>query len=99
MSTLVGDICLDDIPRELIRVGRNGKRYLSIKVGEMRAVDDWGFTHYIKTDWYDRDGRSKDPNVFIGKMKPLERRQVQSVLQGARETATHHEQEQDDLPF
>ena len=36
MAGFYGSLCLTDIPKELITVGKNGKKYLNIEIGERR---------------------------------------------------------------
>lgn len=66
---LFGSICLTDIPKELIREGKNGKKYLSIEVRERREVGRFGDTHYVKA-YCKKDERKDDVNYFIGDLKP-----------------------------
>lgn len=44
------NICLDDIPNEHIYVSQGGKRFIRLKVGEMRNPDDKGNTHTVTVD-------------------------------------------------
>lgn len=48
MENLYGSICLTDIPKELITVGKNGKKYLNVVINARREVSQYGYTHYIK---------------------------------------------------
>lgn len=66
---LFGSICLSDIPKELIREGKNGKKYLSIEVRERREMGRFGDTHYVKA-YCKKDERKDDVNYFIGDLKP-----------------------------
>ena len=42
-----GSICLSDIPKEVIKEGKNGKKYLNITVWERKLASEWGHTHTI----------------------------------------------------
>ena len=44
-----GSICLSDIPKEVIKEGKNGKKYLNITVWERKLASEWGHTHTINT--------------------------------------------------
>ena len=66
---LFGSICLSDIPKELIREGKNGKKYLSIEVRERREMGRFGDTHYVKA-YCKAAERKDDVNYFIGDLKP-----------------------------
>ena len=64
-----GSICLSDIPKELITVGKNGKKYLSGVVNQRREVGQYGHTHYIKA--YAKKGAvAPEVNLYIGELKP-----------------------------
>lgn len=66
-----GSICLSDIPKELITVGKNGKKYLSVVVNQRRELGQYGHTHYIKA--YAKKGTvAPDVNLYIGELKPSE---------------------------
>lgn len=69
MSKLFGSLCLSDIPRELIREGKNGKKYISIEVDERKTPSQFGDTHYIKV-WCKAAERKEGVNYFIGDLKP-----------------------------
>lgn len=44
------NICLSDIPKEHIQKSeKNGKSYVRLNMGKMKAATDWG-THSIKVD-------------------------------------------------
>lgn len=69
MTNLFGSICLSDIPKELIRTGKNGKKYLSVTVAERRSPSAYGDTHYIKA--YAKKGTiDARVNLYIGELKP-----------------------------
>lgn len=55
------DICIDDIPAEHTTLGKNGKRYVKLKVNSSREPDDRGNTHYIEVDTW-----KPDPNYRNG---------------------------------
>lgn len=63
-----GSICLSDIPKELIRTGKNGKKYLSIDVRERREPSQYGDTHFIKA-YCKKSEQKEGVNYFIGELK------------------------------
>lgn len=68
-ESLFGSICLTDIPKELIKTGKNGKKYLSVVVNRRKEVGQYGHTHYIKA--YAKKGTIDAPvNLYIGELKP-----------------------------
>ena len=88
-----GTICLNDIPEELIRTSdKNGKKYLTVVVGERRKPSQYGYTHYIKA--YAKKGEvAEGTNLYIGELKPS---QYQSDHQAP---AAPAKQGNDGLPF
>ena len=48
-------ICLDDLPKEYITTGKNGKRYIKLNVNEKREADEWGNTHSVEVDTWKPD--------------------------------------------
>lgn len=95
-----GSICLTDIPKELITVGKNGKKYLSVAINRRREVGQFGHTHYIKA--YAKKGTvSPDTNLYIGELKPSEYNNdgQQSGGQTAPGYPVADNRGNDDLPF
>ena len=95
-----GSICLTDIPKELITVGKNGKKYLSVVINRRREVGQFGHTHYIKA--YAKKGTvSPDTNLYIGELKPSEYNNdgQQSGGQTAPGYPVVDNRGNDDLPF
>lgn len=57
-------ICLDDLPKEHITTGKNGKRYIKLNVNEKREPDEWGNTHSVEVDtWKPDQAPAKRENV------------------------------------
>lgn len=84
---LIGSICLDDIPKDLLRTGKNGKRYLTIYVGQRRQTSQYGHTHFIKA-YVPNDRREEGLDHFIGDLKPSEYQTQESrLVAGARSHA------------
>ena len=63
------NICLSDIPREIIRTASNGKKYLDITVSELKDVDDKGNTHKVAIRQSKEDRESSKPIVYLGRGK------------------------------
>ena len=51
------NLCLTDIPEEHVRTLDNGKRYVNLKITEMRQPDDRGNTHTVLVDTWKPDGQ------------------------------------------
>ena len=111
MSNFDGIFCLSDIPKRLIRVGKNGKKYLDFKVFEMKQVGKYGDTHCIVASCK-KENRIDGEKLFIGNLKPskFDEQQNGGVQNGAQIQAVYGAQQQpttaiepgkesDDLPF
>ncbi len=93
-ENLYGSICLTDIPKELITVGKNGKKYLNIVVNKRREVSQFGMTHYVKAHCK-KEQQREGVNYYIGELKPSS---YQSNNANAQNSSTVPNNE-DDLPF
>lgn len=95
MANLYGSICLSDIPKELITVGKNGKKYLNIVVNERREVSQFGMTHYVKA-YCKKEQQREGVNYYIGELKTSDYHGNNSNGAPASAPAANSE---DDLPF
>ncbi|MCQ2348931.1 MAG: hypothetical protein MJZ98_00455 [Paludibacteraceae bacterium] len=69
MATIFLDICLSDIPKELIKkVESNGKCYLYAKLVERKEMDKYGNTHFISCEPR-KEERKENVNYYIGSGK------------------------------
>ena len=64
------DICLSDIPREEIREGKNGKKYIKLLVSERREPDNWGNNLCVKIS-VPKERKDERP-IYVGGGKTLE---------------------------
>lgn len=94
MKNFVGSICLSDIPKEFIKTGRNGKKYLDIYIGERRTPSQYGHTHFIKVS-VPRDEKQDGVDYFIGDARELVPRAADDDLPEATNTTPAFEP----LPF
>ena len=68
MSQLINaSICLNDIPKDKIQQGTNGKKYLNICIAEMQQPDRFGKTHTIYISQTARERQSKAAKIYVGK--------------------------------
>lgn len=95
MDNMYGSICLTDIPKELITVGKNGKKYLRVTVSERRTPSRFGDTHYIKA-YCRKEERREGANYYIGELRPAQAADGTSA-QAAAQAASGGAYE--DLPF
>jgi len=78
---LYGKIYLADIPKHLILIDDNGRKYIKVDIRQRRQPSQWGYTHYIKVD-----ASSVDPGnqqFYIGDLKPSKWQPEQQQAQNA----------------
>lgn len=78
---LYGKIYLADIPKHLILIDDNGRKYINVDIRQRRQPSKWGYTHYIKVN-----ARSVDPDnqkFYIGDLKPSKWQPEQQQAQNA----------------
>lgn len=74
MAKLYLDICLSDIPKELITTARNGKKYFKCMVSPRKSVDKDGYDHYIAA-YIPKDRRNpEDAPLFVGRAQDKEQK-------------------------
>lgn len=75
MPKLYLDICLTDIPKDLIKEGGNGKKYLKAMIAPRREPDKDGFDHFISA-YVPQQQRDPDARpIFIGRAQDKEAQQ------------------------
>ena len=62
-------ICVSDIPKEQIKTGTNGKKYLNIVVDERKSPDNYGNTHSVTISQSKEEREAKTPKVYVGNGK------------------------------
>ena len=103
MANLYLDICLSDIPKELIKTAANGKKYLKALIRPRKDIDRDGYDHYIAA-FVPKDERNEGEGpAFIGRAqdKNAQReRREQFYGNGQQQAQAGAAQEEtDDLPF
>lgn len=89
------DICLSDIPKELIKTAKNGKKYLKAIINPRREPDSDGYDHYIAA-FVPREQRNDGEGpAFIGR---AQEKNVDRDRAG-QHTAPAGDGPTDDLPF
>lgn len=63
---LILNICVSDIPKELIKKADNGKSYMSICVSEMKQKDKFDNTHTIFMGQSKEQREAKLEKTYIG---------------------------------
>lgn len=101
MAGFFGSLCLSDIPKELITVGKNGKKYLNIEIGERRQPSQFGATHYVKAS-VKAEQKREGMNYYIGDLKPSRydnNQPTQNVAATAAAPQFNQPNDDGDLPF
>jgi len=87
------NICLSDIPKDKIRTGSNGKKYLDITVSNLREIDDKGNTHKVAVRQSKEERENKEAVTYLGRGKEI-------IFNNSPEKTTNTvADENDDLPF
>lgn len=90
-----GSLCLTDIPRRLIKQGKDGKKYLNISIIERKAVGKYGETHFISASCK-KENQVEGENRFIGGCKPFVKKDAPTPENIAQMPTA---EDDDDLPF
>lgn len=90
-------LCLSDIPKERIYTGKNGKKYLTIVVSEMKEPDKYENTHtcYISQ----KETEKGQPKEYIGKGRERVFNNEQKKPYTIPDHVTEETPGTDDLPF
>jgi len=111
---IIIDICLSDVPKELISEGKNGKKYLKLVLNERKSEGKYGETHTLQLSQTKEQREAKTSPVYVGSGKAYKFEQKVSAAPkenlykadkgGIMENfkndyAAQMENEQDDLPF
>jgi hypothetical protein len=66
MSLINISICLSDIPKDKIKVGKNGKKYMNFTVASRKEVSQYGETHVVFVSRTKEERESNAPTTFVG---------------------------------
>lgn len=71
MARININICLSDIPKDLIRKAGNGKSYINLNIGELKQTDERGNNHYVSI-YIPEEFKNQYPDkIFIGRGREL----------------------------
>lgn len=95
---IIIDICLSDVPKELISEGKNGKKYLKLVLNERKSEGKYGETHTLQLSQSKEQREAKASPVYVGSGKAYKFEQKVSAAPKATfdEPASYGT---DDLPF
>lgn len=72
MALINCSICLSDIPKDKIKLfDKNGKKYLSVVVADLRESDEYGNTHSIYISQTKEEREAKERRTYIGHGKAV----------------------------
>lgn len=66
MSIINISICLSDIPKDKIKVGKNGKKYMNFTVANRREVSKYGETHVVFVSNTKEEREANAQTTFVG---------------------------------
>lgn len=107
---IVIDICLTDVPKELITEGKNGKKYLKLVLNERKSEGKFGETHTLQLSQTKeaRQAGVKPTYVGSGKAYTFEQKPKENLFKADKggimqnfknDMIDQMEREQNDLPF
>lgn len=100
MARINLNICLSDIPKDLIRRAGNGKAYINLNVGELRETDERGNDHYISVFVPQERLDDYPEKIYIGRGREYkEQPHVGGTPFTKQEPPQAEINEQTDLPF
>ena len=95
---IVIDICLSDVPKELITEGKNGKKYLKLVLNERKSEGKYGETHTLQLSQTKEARLAGVKPTYVGSGKAYKFEKKVSAVPSATfdEPASYGT---DDLPF
>ena len=93
------NICLTEIPKDLIRRASNGKCYINLNVTELRETDERGNDHTVSV-FVPQDRREEYPNkIYIGRGRLVGYDDAQYQRNKPAATGQQPAEKYNDLPF
>jgi hypothetical protein len=69
MSLINISLCLTDLPKDKMKVGKNGKKYINLCVSELREEGKFGDTHTVFVSQTKEERGANVPVTFVGSGK------------------------------
>ena len=69
---IVIDICLTDVPKELITESKNGKKYLKLVLNKRKSEGKFGETHTLQLSQTKEQREAKAVPVYVGSGKEFQ---------------------------
>jgi hypothetical protein len=97
MAKLINaSICLTDIEKGRIQIGKNGKKYLNISISVNDEKDKFDNDVQISHSQTKEEREKKDKRIYLGNGKVVWSSEPKAVAEA---TTTNNESPIDDLPF
>jgi len=59
-------LCLSDIPKDRIKAGANGKKYINLILSERKSVSERGETHTLSISKSKEEREAKAATIYVG---------------------------------
>lgn len=98
---ITASICLDKIPKDAgyIKIGKDGKKYISIVIAEGKEPDAFDNTHYIYLSQTKEQREAKEKKIYLGNGKAYQPKTAPVSVEDVSEMPTATAADVDDLPF
>lgn len=97
---ITASLNLSKIPKDIIKVGKNGDKYISIVIAEGKEPDAYDNTHYIYLSQTKEQRDAKEKKTYIGNGKAYQPKATTPVsVEDVAEMPTATAADVDDLPF
>lgn len=91
-------ICLSDLPKEKMTVGKNSKKYINLVVDKKKEVDKYGNTHTVYVNQTKEEREAKENKIYVGNGKEYHFNNQQANSQQPTDAPAQNDSA-DDLPF
>lgn len=98
---ITASICLDKIPKDAgyIKIGKDGKKYISIVIAEGKEPDAFDNTHYIYLSQTKEQREAKEKKIYLGNGKAYQPKTTPVSVENVAEMPAATAADIDDLPF
>lgn len=98
---ITASICLDKIPKDAgyIKIGKDGKKYISIVIAEGKEPDAFDNTHYIYLSQTKEQREAKEKKIYLGNGKAYQPKTTPVSVENVAEMPAATAADVDDLPF
>ena len=97
MSLINISICLSDLPKDKIKQGNNGKKYINLCVSKRKEVSQFGETHTVYVANSKEEREANMPTIYVGGGKEFQPQPVAHTIENVESMPVADSN--DDLPF